>query len=488
MFLDAACVGLAPIESKVAVERFLEQVLLCPDRDASAHHIALDQMRGTAVREGARLLGADEDEIALVESTTHGLNVIAAAIPFEPGDNVVLCDLEFLQVAIPWLKLAERDAIAEVRVVANRDGAVPVDAFAELVDDRTRAVVVSSVQWTNGYAVDLHGLADLCRAHGSLLIVDAIQQLGATRLDVQDVAADVVVAGGHKWLNAPFGCGLLYIRRETLPRLRMPSWGYLGLDAPDGGWGRYFATPESTPVRIYDFPTTTKSLEINGTANYPGAVGLGASLELINTARDRRDRAARPRARRPPAGGAAPPRTSRRQPARARSAVGDHDLRGLRRPRREPGAAGGAARRADLRRHALHVARRRHPRLDALLQRRRRRRPAPPRHRPNPRTAGRRRRLTPPCKQGHLCSDPHLGNNHRVRPGRRRRTHNGDREQEGSGDRLARQRQVPLHDQRNLHYLQVDPAHCPGVLRHVQSAAATRQGAAALEPSIRVLH
>ena len=62
----------------------------------------------------------------------------------------------------------------------------------------------------------------------------------------------------------------------------MPSWGYLGLPAPEGGWGRYFATPNSTPVRIYDFPTTTKSLEINGTANYPGAVGLGASLELIN--------------------------------------------------------------------------------------------------------------------------------------------------------------------------------------------------------------
>jgi cysteine desulfurase / selenocysteine lyase len=85
-----------------------------------------------------------------------------------------------------------RGAIAEVRVVRNRAGAVPVDAFAELVDDRTRAVVVSSVQWTNGYAVDLHALADLCRAHDALLVVDAIQQLGATRLDVRDVAADVV--------------------------------------------------------------------------------------------------------------------------------------------------------------------------------------------------------------------------------------------------------------------------------------------------------
>ncbi len=281
-FLDAACVGLAPIEAKRAIEQFLEEAVMCHARDASTHHIALDRARAHAVLEGARLLDAHPDEIALVESTTHGLNVIASAIPFEPDDNVVLCDLEFLQVAIPWLKLAQRGAIREVRTVHNRDGAVPVEAFAERIDDRTRAVVVSSVQWTNGYAVDLHGLATLCRAHDALLIVDAIQQLGATRLSVANVPVDVVVAGGHKWLNAPFGCGLLYVRRSTLPRLRMPSWGYLGLDPPEGGWGRYFATPESTPVRIYDFPITAKSLEINGTANYPGAVGLGASLELIN--------------------------------------------------------------------------------------------------------------------------------------------------------------------------------------------------------------
>jgi selenocysteine lyase/cysteine desulfurase len=281
-FLDAACVGLAPAEAQRAIERFLERTVMCPERDASTHHIELDAARATAVREGARLLDADTSEIALVESTTHGLNVIAAAIPFAPDENVVICDLEFLQVAIPWTKLAERGAIRELRIVRNRGGALPVEAFAEQVDEKTSAVVVSSVQWTNGFAADLQGLADLCYSHGALLVVDAIQQLGATRLSTRETAADVVVAGGHKWLNAPFGCGLLYVRSSVLPRLRMPSWGYLGLEQPEGGWGRYFANPQSTPVRVYDFPTTAKSLEINGTANYPGAVGLGASVELVN--------------------------------------------------------------------------------------------------------------------------------------------------------------------------------------------------------------
>jgi cysteine desulfurase / selenocysteine lyase len=281
-FLDAACVSLAPVASREAIDRFLDEAVMCHSRDSTSHHVALDAARSTAVREGARLLEADADEIALVESTTHGLNILAAALPFEPDDNVVIADIEFLQVAIPWLKLAERGDIAEVRLARNTGGALPVEAFAELVDRRTRAVVVSSVQWTNGCRVDLQGVSDLCCGHDALLIVDAIQQLGAVRLSARETAADVIVAGGHKWLNAPFGCGLMYIRRSALPRLRMSSWGYMGLGVPEGGWGHYFATPEATPIRSYDFPPTAKSFEINGTSNYPGAIGLGASLRLIN--------------------------------------------------------------------------------------------------------------------------------------------------------------------------------------------------------------
>jgi len=282
-FLDAACVSLAPRTAIDAVEDFLVMAATCEERDASLHHVAMDRLRGRAVQEGAALLGAAVDEIALIESTTHGLNIAAQAIPFEPGDNVVIADLEFLQVAIPWVKLQEKGAIAEVRTARNVDGALPFESFAEVVDARTKAVVVSSVQWSNGYRVDLGALGRLCRDCGALLVVDAIQELGALALDVRQAEIDLLVAGGHKWLNSPFGCGLLYVNRETLPTLDQASWGYLGLAEPDGGWPRYFATPTTTPVRPYEFPRVAKSFEINGTANYAGAAALGASLALVNT-------------------------------------------------------------------------------------------------------------------------------------------------------------------------------------------------------------
>lgn len=282
VFLDAACVSLAPMQAAEAVAGFLSRVLTCPEPDASAHHVALDALRRPAHEEGARLLEAHEDEIALVESTTHGLNVAAQAIPFQPADNVVICDLEFLQTAIPWVKLRDEGRIAEVRMAANVDGTVPVETLAALVDERTRAVVVSSVQWCNGYRLDLAALSALCRERGVLLVVNAIHQLGAVKLSVRDTPVDILVAGGHKWLNSPFGCGLLYVSRETLPALRQPMWGYLGLAEPDGGWPRYFATPEITPLREYEFPLTARRFELNGTSNYPGAIALGASLKLVN--------------------------------------------------------------------------------------------------------------------------------------------------------------------------------------------------------------
>ncbi len=281
-FLDAACVSLAPQPVIAAVEDFLAMAATCEERDASLHHVAMDRLRGRAVREGAALLGAAEDEVALIESTTHGLNIAAQVIPFEPGDNVVVADLEFLQVAIPWVKLQEKGTIAEVRTARSVDGALPVESFAEVVDARTKAVVVSSVQWCNGYRVDLAALGKLCRDCGALLVVDAIQELGALAVDVRRAEIDLLVSGGHKWLNSPFGCGLLYVNRETLPMLDQASWGYLGLAEPEGGWPRYFATPTITPVRPYEFPRAAKSFEINGTANYPGAVALGASLALVN--------------------------------------------------------------------------------------------------------------------------------------------------------------------------------------------------------------
>ena len=281
VFLDAACVSLAPRPAVEAIDKFLNLAMICPVDSSTHHHIFMDEMRAAARPAAARLINSHQDEIALVESTTRGLTVAAESIPLERGDRVLLCDLEFLEVAIPWIQ-KKKDGI-EIDIVPNRNGEVWVQDFADRLTPRTRVITVSSVQWSNGYRLDLAGLSRLCQERGMWLVVDAIQQIGAVPLDVQQTSVDFLACGGHKWLNAPFGCGFLYINRDAWPDLQSPIAGYLSVEDPRGGWGEYFQTPTITPVNDYHFVSNARRHESGGTANYPGAVGLAASLDLIHS-------------------------------------------------------------------------------------------------------------------------------------------------------------------------------------------------------------
>jgi selenocysteine lyase/cysteine desulfurase len=281
IFLDAACVSLAPRAAVEAIQRFLEMAAGCPAPSSTQLHIAMDEIRAAARPEAAKLIGAHADEIALVESTTHGLTLAANAIPLERDDRVLICDLEYLQVAIPWSQKKQELGIA-IDPVPNRLGRIEVEDIESRIRPRTKVICISSVQWNNGFRCDLDALASLCRGRRIWLVVDAIQQLGAVPLDVRSTPVDIVACGGHKWLNAPFGNGFLYIRREVLPRLRAPLAGYMSLEAPEGGWETYFQTPSITPFRDYRFVDKAWRFEVGGTAGYPAAVGLAASLKLIN--------------------------------------------------------------------------------------------------------------------------------------------------------------------------------------------------------------
>jgi cysteine desulfurase/selenocysteine lyase len=280
VFLDAACVSLAPRCAVEAVQSFLDLALLCPGRSSTLHHLAMDEMRSRARTEAAQLIHAAEAEIALVESTSHGLTIAATAIPLEPGDRVLLCDLEFIEVALPWRHLESTRGVA-MDMVSTRGGCISVSDIEAAITQRTRVLAISSVQWSNGFRCDLDGLSRLCSERGIWLVVDAIQQLGAMPVDVRSTHVDFLACGGHKWLNSPFGQGFLYISESALPRLQAPVPGYLSLEDPPGGWGAYFETPSITPLHPHQLARAARRYETGGTSNYAGAIALGASLNLI---------------------------------------------------------------------------------------------------------------------------------------------------------------------------------------------------------------
>lgn len=279
VFLDAACVSLLPQRAQEAVSRFGAELARPHARNATAHHIWMDGEKAAAAPQVARLLGVDVSRIALVESTTQGLNIAAQCIPWAQGDEVLMCNLEFLQVAIPFVQLARTRGVRPV-FIEHRDGVADAAAFAAAMTSRTRAVVVSSTQWSNGYRIDLPVLAQACHDAGAWLVVDAIQQAGA--IEVESEGVDFLVAGGHKWLNAPMGTGFMCVSQRVLDTLEPSAWGYLALDPPEGGWNTYFTTPSITPDRRYEFVRTAQRFETGGTTNYPGAIALAKALEVVN--------------------------------------------------------------------------------------------------------------------------------------------------------------------------------------------------------------
>jgi cysteine desulfurase/selenocysteine lyase len=279
-FLDSACIGLMPTRAGEALTQLNADLLSCPARDTSSHRAALDRTAHPARRAIAKLINADHHDIALVESTTHALQIVASAVPLSPGDRVLVGETEYLGVAIPWIGKRATDGF-EIVTVPHRAGRLVIDDFLAAIDGRSRMILLSSVQWNNGFRVDLAAFSDVCRSRGIVLVVDAIQQLGCVPIDVQSTPCDFLVCGGHKWLCAPAGRGFLYASPDR-QRSAAPSRGYMSVVTPPQGWAEYFATPSIPAVRDYDFHADARAFEVGGTGNYPGNVVLAASVALLN--------------------------------------------------------------------------------------------------------------------------------------------------------------------------------------------------------------
>lgn len=214
-----------------------------------------------------RLLNADPLDVAFVKNTSEGIAFIAEGLTWQAGENVVTCADEYPSNLYPWMNLAGRGV--EVRRVPSHDGRILIDDLRDAIDGRTKLVTLSWVEYATGYRNDLDAVANLCRAAGVLLFVDAIQGLGVFQLDVRKTPIDFLAADGHKWLLGPEGAGLFYVNRGLLDRLH----------PIEVGW--------NSVVHCHDFSRVELDLKPHagrwecGTLNVGGIVALGASLELL---------------------------------------------------------------------------------------------------------------------------------------------------------------------------------------------------------------
>jgi selenocysteine lyase/cysteine desulfurase len=224
--------------------------------------------RADRVREQfARLIHAENDEVAFVKNTTEGISMVANGLDWKAGDNVVIPDVEFPSNVYPWMNLQRLGV--ETRFVRAIDGRVLFDDIVSRVDARTRIISVSSVEFSSGFRNDLNKIGAFCRERNILFFVDAIQSLGVLPMDVKGDCIDFLAADGHKWLLSVEGLGGFYISRRVMDRVRPVTVGWSSVVGYDD-------------FMNYDFTLRPGARRFEeGSANALSIHAFGAALSLF---------------------------------------------------------------------------------------------------------------------------------------------------------------------------------------------------------------
>src|SRR6185437_2557440 len=160
---------------------------------------------------------AEAAEIALATNTTYGLNVAATSLPIQAGEVVLVSDREFPANMYPWLMLEKRGVTIE-KVPTTKDGFPDEPRILErLRDPKVRVLAISFVQFSNGFRADLKKLGAAAKANGSYLVVDGIQGIGNSVLDVKEMPVDIVSCGAQKWLQETMSTGISFTSSTELP-------------------------------------------------------------------------------------------------------------------------------------------------------------------------------------------------------------------------------------------------------------------------------
>ena len=262
VYVNHAAVGPIPRRVQQAMHEQIDLHLTQIDTSREAVLARYAQGRQLA----GQLVGARAEHIAYIQNTSHGVSLIANGLDWQAGDNVILPELEFPSNYLAWLNL--KDKGVELRFMRAENGRLHANQLHQLIDQRTKAVTMSHVQFYNGFKCDLAAFGEICQTHEALLVVDGTQSIGAVTADVSAMGVDALLVSAHKWMLGPLGIGFMALSSRTLERLAVMAPGWLSVNDP------------FTFRRELDWLPDARRFE-PGTENGAGIFGLTARLAQI---------------------------------------------------------------------------------------------------------------------------------------------------------------------------------------------------------------
>ena len=221
----------------------------------------LDLQRDGLRNKLADLCGVLPEELAINRNATEGLNSIIFGLDLKEGDEVVLSKFDYPNMTNAWKQREKRDKVKLVWIdipQPTEDDATIVKLYENAITSKTKIVHITHlINWT-GNLVPVKAIADMAHKRGCEVIVDGAHSFAHIDFKIEDTGADYFATSLHKWLCAPFGSGLLYIKKDKIKKV----WALLSSVEPDGG--------------------DSKKFESLGTRSFASEMAIGTAIDFHN--------------------------------------------------------------------------------------------------------------------------------------------------------------------------------------------------------------
>ncbi|MFO0358285.1 MAG: aminotransferase class V-fold PLP-dependent enzyme [Sphingobacteriaceae bacterium] len=252
--------GVSP-QPKVVQDAHIRFYQYCNEAPSYYMWRILDQGREGLRMKLADIAGVSADEICINRNATEGLNTVIFGLNLKAGDEVVLSKYDYPNMMNAWKQREKRDGIKLVWIdipQPTEDDKTIVDLYAKAITSKTKIVHVTHMINWSGNIVPVKAIADMAHAKGCEVIVDAAHSFAQFDFKLADTGADYLATSLHKWLGAPLGSGMLYIKKDKIKNV----WALLSAPQPD-----------SDDIRKF---------ENLGTRNMAAEMAIGAAVDFHN--------------------------------------------------------------------------------------------------------------------------------------------------------------------------------------------------------------
>ena len=218
VYLNTGWSGPSPVQVVDAIKARLDYEMEQGPTGAEVIRRA-QEIREDARQRVAALLNASPDEICLTKNTTDGLNIVINGLPWQEGDEIIICSLEHSSVVVPSYFTQSRHGV-KMRVLPMASNEPREDILSKIegaINDRTKLVFLSHIEYSSGLRMPVNEIRSMTRDRGIWMLLDGAQTAGHISLDMRDIDCEFYSIPGQKWLLGSEGVGALYIRQDMIP-------------------------------------------------------------------------------------------------------------------------------------------------------------------------------------------------------------------------------------------------------------------------------